>query len=183
MSSKDSLDIIDEKGKIIGRAGRLEVHQKGLLHRESHVWLYTPKGELIWQLRSKTKETFPDKLDATIGGHVDVGMDYLNTAVKETREETGLKISPQALKHIGDTRVKIYDASTGLTNNVIRRNYVLRFEGKIKDLKIEEGEITGFEAWPIEKLLHLTEAEKKKFIPNLIDTGHLKMYQKIQKLL
>ncbi len=182
MGKEDVLDIVDKNGKIIGQAPRLEVHQKGLLHREVHVWLYTPQGELIWQVRSPTKETFPGKLDASIGGHVDPGMDYLDSAIKEAEEEAGLKIKPKDLKHVTDIQISAFDPSTELTNNTIRRIYVLRYGGRVEDLKIEEGEATGFEAWPVAKLEKLSASEKGRFIPSLLNSECLTVYHRIEKL-
>jgi isopentenyldiphosphate isomerase len=67
------LNIIDEEGNILGEATRQEIHEKGLLHGEVHVWFYTPDRQLIFQHRAKDKETWPDLLDATVGGHVEIG--------------------------------------------------------------------------------------------------------------
>ena len=85
------LSIIDESGKIIGERTREEIHTKGLLHKEIHVWLYTPKGEIIFQHREKDKDTYPNLLDATVGGHVEIGEDYDHAALKELQEETGIQ--------------------------------------------------------------------------------------------
>lgn len=60
---------------------RENIHNQGLLHREIHVWFYTPKGEIIFQHRAKDKDTYPDLLDATVGGHVEINSDYENTAL------------------------------------------------------------------------------------------------------
>ena len=57
------LNIIDENGKIIGEDTRKNIHKNGLLHREINVYFYTPQGEIIFQHRSKNKETFPDLLE------------------------------------------------------------------------------------------------------------------------
>ncbi|EKD96007.1 MAG: Dimethyladenosine transferase, partial [uncultured bacterium] len=87
------LDIVDENENIIGEDSRENIHKKGLLHREIHVWFYTPKDEIIFQLRGKDKVTRPDLLDATVGGHVELGDSYEDTAIKEVYEETGVKLT------------------------------------------------------------------------------------------
>lgn len=80
------LDIVDENDQIIGQATRDKIHRQGLLHREIHVYFITPQQEIIFQHRAKDKETFPDLLDATVGGHVEIGDSYELTAIKETEE-------------------------------------------------------------------------------------------------
>jgi len=100
MADNRKLNIVDEDGKIIGVETRENIHNQGLLHREIHVWFYTPKGEIIFQHREKDKDTYPDLLDATVGGHVEIGFDYENTALQELSEETGIKAEKNNLTFI-----------------------------------------------------------------------------------
>ena len=83
----EMLEVIDENDNTVGLETRAKIHQDGLLHREIHVWFVTPQGEIIFQHRAKDKDTYPDKLDATVGGHVEPKMSYEETAIKECKEE------------------------------------------------------------------------------------------------
>ena len=76
MTDNRRLNIVNEEGEIVGVETREDIHNQGLLHRECHVWFYTPAGEIIFQHRAKDKDTYPDLLDATVGGHVEIGSDY-----------------------------------------------------------------------------------------------------------
>src|SRR3989338_11369703 len=91
MTDNRKLNIIDEKENIVGEETRDNIHKQGLLHREIHVWFYTTKSEIIFQHREKDKDTYPDLLDATVGGHVEIGSDYEDKALQEVAEETGIK--------------------------------------------------------------------------------------------
>lgn len=146
------LNVIDEEGKIVGEATREEVHTKGLLHREIHVWFYTPKGEIIFQHRAKNKDTFPDMLDATVGGHVEIGSDFLETALKEIQEETGIIADKEDLILVKVVRANHTDPTTWRINNVIRKAFAYKYKGDFNDLKIEKGKSEGFEKWAIEDL-------------------------------
>ncbi|MEK7136619.1 MAG: NUDIX domain-containing protein, partial [Patescibacteria group bacterium] len=106
---EEKLNIVDENDEIIGEEARGKIHKEGLLHRETHVWFLTPNKELILQLRAKDKDTFPDMLDATVGGHVDLGMNYEDTALKEMEEETGIKAKMEDLKFLRKIRLKSDD--------------------------------------------------------------------------
>lgn len=64
----EMLEVVDENDNIIGFETRAKVHEQGLLHREIHIFFITPNGEVIFQHRAKDKDTYPDKLDATVGG-------------------------------------------------------------------------------------------------------------------
>ncbi len=171
------LNIIDENGNIIGEATGEDIHKKGLLHREIHVWFYTPKGEVIFQHRAKSKDTFPDMLDATVGGHVEVGSDYEDTALKEMEEETGVIASKSDLKLVKTVRSKHSDPIMGITNNVIRKVFAYKYEGNPEDLRIEKGKSEGFEVWHIEKLGRIAPDEEKRFIPSFLNQEHLEMYK------
>ena len=82
MADNRKLNIIDENGNITGEETRENIHKQGLLHREIHVWFYTPKGEILFQHRAKDKDTYPDLLDATVGGHVEIGAGLLKARLR-----------------------------------------------------------------------------------------------------
>lgn len=174
-----SLNIIDNDGKIIGIEKRENIHGKGLLHMEVHVWFVTPQREIIFQHRSKTKDTYPDLLDATVGGHVEIGSTYLETAIKETKEETGLKLSNNDLTLIKTIKTSSNDHVTGKINNTLRAVYYHQFKGKISDLISEAEKGLGFETISIEKLRKLDNATKDKIIPNLTSKDYIEMFEEM----
>ncbi len=160
----EMLEIIDEDENIIGLETRIRIHQEGLLHREINIWFITPNEEIIFQHRAKDKDAFPDKLDATVGGHVEPNMSYEETAIKECKEETGIDIVINKLVFLSKIRQKTFDELTGKTNNTIRYQYAYLYGGLVGDLQIEKGKSEGFEAWKIDDLLNLSENDENKFI-------------------
>src|SRR3989344_8108467 len=183
MADNRKLNTVDESGKVIGEETRENIHNQGLLHREVHVWFYTPKGEIIFQHREKDKDTYPDLLDATVGGHVEISLDYENTALQELQEETGIGVKKNNLAFIQMVRSKTFDMATNKTNNVIRAIYAYRYEGKVEDLKIEKGKAIGFESWPLETLFNISDEDKKHFIPSIFEKDNLEIFHKIEKLI
>jgi len=168
-SMKELLNIVDNDDKIIGEKTREEIHREGLLHREVHVYFITPNKELILQHRAKDKDTYPDLLDATVGGHVEMNDNYEQTAIKEAEEETGVEISPDNLIFLSKTKRWSEDKATGKINNAIGQSYIYIFTGELSDLKIEAGKSLGFEIWSSEKLLNISEVDSKKFIPYILE--------------
>jgi isopentenyldiphosphate isomerase len=162
---KEILNIVDENDAIIGEETRENIHKHGLLHREIHVYFISPKKEIIFQHRAKDKDLYPDLLDATVGGHVEPGDSYEETALKETEEETGIKIKFSDLIPINKIKICFTDKATNKINNIFNTRYAYIYRGNIKDLKIEPGKALGFEVWPLDKLLNLTAEEKARFIP------------------
>jgi isopentenyldiphosphate isomerase len=177
------LNVIDEKGNIIGQYTRENIHKNGLLHKEVHTFFYTPQKEINFQLRDKYKDTFPSLLDATVGGHVELGSDYIDTALKEMDEETGVIAIENDLRLIKLIRKQARDEKTKTTNNVVRAVYVYRFDDNVSVLKIEKGAAQGFEKWPITKLIgNLSKIESTRFIPTVLDEEYLEIYRKIEQI-
>ena len=176
------LNIVDENDNVVGEATREDIHAKGLLHREVHVWLYNKNGEVFFQMRARDKDTFPGLLDASIGGHVEIGDLYEKTAIKEAEEETGLNINPHDLKFITTIRHAGYDEITENLNNVIRKIFAYEFDGLPTDLKIEKGKADGFEAVKIDSLFTMSADEKARFVPNIFEGENIGIFRKIKLL-
>jgi isopentenyldiphosphate isomerase/intracellular septation protein A len=83
--------LVDEKGMVIGKATRAEVHRgPGKLHPVIHLHLINSKGEIYLQKRSLLKDTFPGKWDTSVGGHVDLGETIEQALLRETAEELNI---------------------------------------------------------------------------------------------
>ena len=92
MSPSEILDIVDEKGKVIGQASRAECHSNPkLIHQVSHCWIFNNKGQILWQLRSLKKLEGPGAWDMSCGGHVPTGEKPDITLQRELKEELGLE--------------------------------------------------------------------------------------------
>lgn len=183
MADNRKLNVVDEQENIIGEETRESIHNQGLLHREIHVWFYTPEGEIIFQHREKDKDTYPDLLDATVGGHVEIGSDYENTALQELEEETGIKAEKNDLAFVQMMRSKTFDPATNKINNVIRAIYAYRYEGKIGDLQAEKDKAIGFESWALEKIFNISDEDREHFIPSIFEKDNLEIFSKIKKLI
>ena len=176
------LNIVDENGKIIGEETRDTIHRLGLLHREIHVLFYTAFGEIIFQHRGRSKDTHPDLLAATVGGHVEIGLDFVDTAIKETEEETGIRVKKKELVFLKKLRTNSYDRITDKTNNTIRVVFAYHYGGKIEDLIVEKDEAMGFEAWLLNTLFNLSESDKGKFIPAMLTKEYMDVFRQIRDL-
>lgn len=84
-------DVVNEDNNVIGQELRSIVHQRGLWHRGTNVFLFTPDGKLLVQQRSKNKDTFPSALDCSVSEHVQAGEDYFHAAVRGLKEELGIE--------------------------------------------------------------------------------------------
>jgi isopentenyldiphosphate isomerase len=85
------LPLVDDKGKIIGKAPRSIVHKnKNLLHPVVHLHVINSRKQIFLQKRPLTKLVQPGKWDTAVGGHVAVN-DTIEIALKrEAEEEIGI---------------------------------------------------------------------------------------------
>jgi isopentenyl-diphosphate delta-isomerase len=176
MKKDDKLNLLNEKGEIIGEEFRSVIHQKGLLHGEVHVWLITPENEVIYQKRAADQETYPGLLDATAGGHIDLGESAEVSAYRELEEETGVVVEKGDLVFI-DTKIGKpgYDEVTGLTNYAIKYTYAYLYDGSIENLVAAEGD--GFEKFSLDQLKNLSDKDKKRFIQRLISPEWIELFE------
>ncbi len=103
------LELLEERdleGNGTGKIrARFMVHREGTLHGTSHVWVIRPneKGrfDLLLQKRSSDKDSYPGCYDVSSAGHIPAGCDYLESAVRELKEELGIKAEPDELIYVG----------------------------------------------------------------------------------
>jgi len=123
------LDVVNDNDEVIGKEKRSVIHQEGLMHREIWVLFYTQDNNVILQMRSPTKDTFPSKLDATVGGHVELGQSYLQAALMEVEEEAGIKVKEKDLVPLLKLRNISFDDVKKVHNNCFRQIYAYKFSG------------------------------------------------------
>jgi isopentenyldiphosphate isomerase/intracellular septation protein A len=86
------LPVVDEHGKIIGKALRSACHSgEKILHPVVHLHVMNPRKQLFLQLRPETKLIQPGKWDTAVGGHIAFGEDVKTALQREAYEEIGLK--------------------------------------------------------------------------------------------
>ena len=85
--------LVDEEGRVIGRAPRSVCHdgKSKLLHPVVHLHLFNSEGKLYLQKRSVKKDIQPGKWDTSVGGHIDPGESVEEALKRETSEELGLQ--------------------------------------------------------------------------------------------
>jgi isopentenyldiphosphate isomerase len=160
------LDVVDEDDQVIDSCPRNEIHEFGLLHRDVHVWMFDEEHNVFFQKRG-LPVSYPGLLDASVGGHVNSGEDYLSAAIRETSEETSIIPKPHELVFIKKFNLTtlIPDSIRDPVDNLMRSVYVYKHPIKEENLEIEEG-IPGTEFKKISStfLKNLRPEDKKMFI-------------------
>lgn len=89
---EEQLPIVDETGKVLGRAPRSVCHNGSKpLHPVVHLHVFNAKGALYLQKRPMNKLVQPGKWDTSVGGHIAFGEDLETSLRREAWEEIGLQ--------------------------------------------------------------------------------------------
>jgi isopentenyldiphosphate isomerase len=138
---EELLDYFDENQQFLGKTTRSEIHEKGLWHKTFHCWLIqwdNKRPYLLFQQRSWQKDTFPDKLDITVGGHILSGEDQ---GLRELQEELGIEANWDELLFLG---VRKDEAQIGnYLNREFCYTYFLESRQNLLDFKLQSEELSG----------------------------------------
>ena len=91
-NAQEIFPLVDEEGKVIGKATRGECHNGSrLLHPVVHLHVFNSKGEVYLQKRPEWKDIQPGKWDTAVGGHIDYGEKPEEALHREVGEELGIR--------------------------------------------------------------------------------------------
>ncbi len=157
------LDICDEKGNLTGiKALKKEAHEKGLWHRSVHIWILNSKNELLVQKRSPLMDNHPNEWDISAAGHVSAGEDNITSALRETEEELGLKLSPGNFTLIGTIQQR--SAREGYINNEVNPIYVVKMDLDLSNIKKQVEEVSEVKFIPYLELKKLIDNKDPYFV-------------------
>ena len=141
---QELFECFDEQGNIIEPKTRAEVHTQPLQfwHGVVAIWLVNNKGEILCTKRSEILSGNPGKWQSCVGGHTKAGTDYTHNVVTEVWEEVGIKIDP--------SRLFLIEKGKNEESKHYFESYVYLFNGKINDLKFNDGEVTEAKWWEID---------------------------------
>lgn len=179
------LDVVDEKGNPTGKTvERIEAHSKGICHRTSHVWLARNKSDklqVLIQKRSDDKDSHPGCYDISSAGHIPAGIDYLDSAIRELKEELGVDAAKEEFIYCGTRRIHstnvFYDRK--FVDNQVSNVYLVWKDIDEEDFIVQKEEISSVK-WI--ELDELTRCVNDNLIPNCIALEELNLlYCKLDK--
>ena len=141
------------------------IHRDGDWHRAVHVWIITPKREIVLQQRSRQKENNPGLWDVSCAGHVSAGESVVDAAIRETEEDLGLTIEAAELKPMATTRESSVLNHGAYIDNEIHEVFVVRRAIDLASLRLQPGEVDDVRL--------VTGEELRKVIrdPSMVDHG------------
>jgi len=91
------VDVLDDAGRVVGRATRREMRAGRLPHRCVYILVFNGRGEVFVHLRTATKDVYPSHWDVAVGGVLAAGESFEAGAQRELREELGVETPLTAL--------------------------------------------------------------------------------------
>ena len=159
------LDLLDENGEPSGQVReRTLVHLNGDWHRTSHVWVVRRREDgghdLLLQKRSREKDSFGGCYDISSAGHIPAGQDYLESALRELKEELGIAAEPEDLRLVGGHDGRYEGEFHGRIFKNHEKSHVFAYEKpvEIEKLKLQKEEVESVKWMRIEDVLAAVKA-------------------------
>lgn len=179
-SSAEWLDIVDDRGNPTGKIiDRRTAHAQGIRHRTAHVWILrhnaqTKKTEILLQLRSKTKDSYPGCYDISSAGHIPAGVDYIPSALRELQEELGVEAKPEELHYCGQRIIHYEETFYGepFVDNQVSNVYILWLDREASVFTLQAEEVEAVRWMDLEECCQAVADNK---IPHCIQMEELDM--------
>ncbi|MGB3073771.1 MAG: isopentenyl-diphosphate Delta-isomerase [Chitinophagales bacterium] len=106
--------LVNSSGKKTGIAEKMEVHEKGWLHRAFSIFIFNSKGEMLLQQRADTKYHFGGLWTNACCSHPRPGEKITAAAKRRLMEELGISTKLSMLHSI---QYCFHDSKSGLTEH------------------------------------------------------------------
>ena len=93
------VDVVDEENRVIAKAARQILLEKGLNFRTAHVLLSNEEGQFVLQQLSAHHLRSPNRLGSSVAGYLYSEESYFQAAARKLREE--LSVTAQ-IRNIGE---------------------------------------------------------------------------------
>lgn len=153
---KEEVILVNELDQPIGVMEKLEVHQKGLLHRAFSVFIFNDKGELLLQQRALNKYHSAGLWTNTCCSHPRPEEDTLVAAKRRLIEEMGIET------HLTHKTHFIY--KTGFENGLTEHEFDHIYFGNYSQMPhINKNEVETFVWMHPQKIIDEISTQPEKF--------------------
>lgn len=149
--------IVNDLDQIIGYKDKDQSYEERAMLRSVQIFVYNSKGELYIQKRSKNKSRYPSYFCASVAGHVEPGESYRQAAIREIKEELGLKI--ENLKFITKEKTPV-----GKNNYAMMAFFTIKTD---QSITLQEEEIDSGNFYTIKNIKQLI-LENNPFTPGFL---------------
>ena len=162
---EEQIDVLDSTGQKTGEiCPRSEVHKRGLWHRTVHIWLIDKAGKILFQLRAHDKENNPGLYDTSCAGHISAGDSSIDSAIREIREELGLKKKREDLTFIFEAvHTSVLNGGSYIDNEYYDTYKAFISEEEKSQLVPQPHEVDDFKFFSVKELQEALEKTPQNF--------------------
>ncbi|RZS90512.1 NUDIX hydrolase [Aquimarina brevivitae] len=167
LMADEFIDILNKDGTPTQTTAlKSEAHKLGLFHKSVHLWIATPKKELIIQKRAANKDTFPDLWDVSVAGHIGAGEEAQQALIRETKEEIGIVVTKESLRFIG-VRCSQKKPTLSIIDNEYQYLYIALLNLEVENCKLQREEVAELKAISIPSFEQkITKGNLTEFVPH-----------------
>lgn len=155
----ENIKIFDANLRQIGTMERKDAHKEGKWHVTFHCWVVNPaNNSILFQLRSKEKQNYPDMFDVSAAGHL-LDTEEVEDGIREVSEELGINLDQRALYSLG-YRVEVDDQDNGQKNREYQAVYLAKVCDELSLYKPQIDEVSGLMWMGIDDALALFSNQK-----------------------
>jgi len=160
---KEYIEKYTSDGKPTGKKFlKSEIHRKGIIHSTIHLWIFCNKNKILIQKRSKSKEINPGIWDVSVAGHIKYGENFINAVIRESKEETGIKIQKEKLKKVGVFYTEEF--YTNVTDREFHHTYIYKISSDEIDLDFNNNEVEELQFISLNNMKDLLQNNSEFFI-------------------
>ncbi len=163
---EELIDVLDKDGVKTGVIKKKsEVKRDGDFHRAISVCFVNDKKEILIHKRHSSKKIYPNLWSCYIKSHIVSSESSIDGAIRETKEEIGIDISKDQLQFL----YTLYDNSSGkkdYINNIFYDNYIVFINIDLKDVVIQEDEVSDVKYINYHDLKSLIQNKDSTITPN-----------------
>jgi len=181
----ERIDIVTAEGLPTGKTAlKSDIHKQGWYHNTVHLWLYTESGEILLQQRSHKKAIHPLLWDVSVAGHIDAGESFETAALREAREEIGIRLQASNLMHIGTKLHKGEYQNGQIKDYEFHQIFIAPLKVPLKHLEIDTEEVEAIKLVSFQEFLDLLDNSETNshFIP-ANKTYYKALLKRIKKVL
>ena len=154
---EEQVVIVNKNDEKIGLMGKMEAHEKGMLHQAISIILFNKKGEMLLQQRADKKYHWANIWSNSVCTHPRKDESHQKAAERRLVEELGISTD---LKEFFSFIYKAFDEESGLTEHEYDHVFVGNYEG---DIPFNTDEVKAVNWISISELLADVEKNPEKY--------------------
>ena len=154
---EEQVVLVNEKDEVLGTMGKMEAHEKGILHQAISILLFNSKGEMLLQQRASAKYHWADIWSNTVCTHPRENETHQAAAERRLLEELGFSTE---LKEVFSFIYKAHDKDSGLIEHEYDHVFLGNYDGEIP---FNTDEVKDVEWVSVSELLKDIELNPEKY--------------------